>query len=90
MGQHGEGPIFLPYAGYRSGMNLYDDKTDGYYWSSTLDRKSPDDAWFAHFTHGKRELNSYYRSQGRCIRPVMRKAKYKDASEVRKGVNSTQ
>ena len=83
-GPHGEGPILLPYAGYRSGINLYDDKTDGYYWSSTLDRNSPDDAWFAHFAHGKHELNSYYRSQGRCIRPVMRKADYKEASEVRK------
>ena len=88
MGPHGEGPILLPYAGYRSGMNLYDDKTDGYYWSSTLDRNSPDDAWFMHVAHGKRELNSYYRSQGRCIRPVMRKANYKGAADVRKGVNS--
>lgn len=88
-GQHGEGPIFLPYAGYRSGMNLYDDKTDGYYWSSTLDRNSPDDAWFVHFAPGKHELNSYYRSQGRCIRPVMRKANYKEAADVRKGDNST-
>lgn len=88
-GPHGEGPILLPYAGYRSGMNLYDDKTDGYYWSSTLDRNSPDDAWFVHFAPGKHEFNSYYRSQGRCIRPVMRKANYKKAVDVRKGVNST-
>ena len=70
--------IVLPLTGYRNGLNLYDCGTDGegYYWTSTLDKNSPDDAWFMHMNFGKHELKSYYRSQGRCIRPVMRKNEY--------------
>ena len=68
--------IYFPLAGYRSGMTLFDEGNDGYYWSSTLDQSSPDDAWFMHIRNGKFELNSYYRYQGRCIRPIMRKRVY--------------
>ena len=81
--------IFLPFAGYRSGLNQYDVGKDGYYWSSTLDQNSPDDAWFMYISPGKHELNSYYRSQGRCIRPVMHKYNYKSPKDVRNAVNST-
>ena len=68
--------IVLPMAGYRSGQDLYDNGTDGYYWSSTLDMESPDDAWFMHVKNSKgvpRDIYSYYRCQGRSIRPVMHK-----------------
>ena len=81
--------IFLPFAGYRSGLNQYDIGKDGYYWSSTLDQKSPDDAWFMHISSGKHEFNSYYRSQGRCIRPVMHKKSYRAPKDVRFGLMST-
>ncbi len=63
--------IFLPAAGYRQGTNLYDKGTEGYYWSSTLDENSPDDAWFLYFGNGKRENFDYYRCYGRSIRPVL-------------------
>ena len=65
--------IFFPTGGYKHGFNTYDAGHDGYYWSSTLDQQSPDDAWFVHFGNGKPELYGYYRSQGRSIRPVLRK-----------------
>ena len=68
--------IILPMAGYRSGQDLYDNGTDGYYWSSTLDVESPDDAWFMHLKNSKgvpRDIYSYYRCQGRSIRAVMHK-----------------
>lgn len=64
--------IYLPAAGYRQGMNLYDAGTEGYYWSSTLDENSPDDAWFLYFGNGKPKSYDYYRSCGRTIRPVMK------------------
>lgn len=63
--------IFLPAAGYRQGTSLFDKGTEGYYWSSTLDENSPDDAWFLYFGNGKRENFDYYRCYGRSIRPVL-------------------
>lgn len=62
--------IYLPAAGYRQGVNLYDVGKEGYYWSSTLDENSPDDAWFLYFGNGKRSSYDYYRCYGRSIRPV--------------------
>lgn len=63
--------IYLPSAGYRNGMNLYDDHSEGYYWSSTLDQNSPDDACFLYFGKGTPKNYDYYRCYGRSIRPVM-------------------
>lgn len=63
--------IYLPSAGYRNGLNLYDENSEGYYWSSTLDKNSPDDAWFLYFGKGKPQNYDYYRYYGRSIRPVM-------------------
>jgi hypothetical protein len=68
--------IYLPLAGYRDGLNVYDDGKEGSYWSSTLDANSPDDAWYVRISNAKPSLDSYYRYQGRCIRPVQHKAKY--------------
>ena len=67
--------IFLPMAGYRSGVNLYDDDKNGYYWTSTLDPNSPDDAWFIYIGNGKANNYDYYRSHGRSIRPVLKRYK---------------
>ena len=64
--------IVLPKAGYRSGLNLYDDNSEGYYWTSTLDPNSPDDAWFLYFGDGKPSDEDYYRCYGRSIRLVLR------------------
>jgi len=65
--------LYLPAAGYRSGLNQYDVQSAGYYWSSTLDPNSPDDAWFLYFSKGKPSSYDYYRYYGRSIRPVMHK-----------------
>lgn len=66
--------IMLPFAGYRSNYDLYDAGKEGYYWSSTLDELSPDDAWMLHVTKGKgKEHYDYYRCHGRSIRPVLHK-----------------
>lgn len=64
--------IVLPKAGYRSGLNLYDDHSEGYYWTSTLDPNSPDDAWFLYFGDGKPSDEDYYRCHGRSIRLILR------------------
>lgn len=72
--------ILLPKAGYRNGLNLYDDNAGGYYWTSTLDPNSPDDAWFLYFGKGQPSDYDYYRSQGRSIRLVMRPNKNNAAS----------
>ena len=68
--------IILPSCGYRDGLNIYDNGVEGYYWSSAVDEKSPDDAWFVHIKNAKPEFYSYYRYQGRCIRPVEHKPNY--------------
>jgi len=66
--------IMLPFAGYRSSYDLHDAGKEGYYWSSTLDELSPDDAWMLHVTKGKgKEHYDYYRCHGRSIRPVLHK-----------------
>ena len=62
--------IFLPKAGYRSGLVLYDTGVQGYYWTTSIDPKSPDDAWYLLIDKSSGTLNDYYRSQGRSIRPV--------------------
>lgn len=66
--------IFLPMAGYRQGETRHDAGKAGFYWSSTLDAASPDDAWFLYFgSTGQPSHMDYYRSCGRSIRPVMRR-----------------
>ncbi len=75
--------ILLPSAGYKDGLNTYDSGTEGYYWSLSVDEGSPDDAWFVHIKNGKPEFYSYYRYQGRCIRPVQHKANYGPPSTVK-------
>ncbi len=63
--------LYFPLAGYWSGYELNDAGSEGYYWSSTLDEYSPDDAWFFYVGPNKHVSYDYYRSQGRSIRPVL-------------------
>ncbi|MBQ8128010.1 MAG: hypothetical protein IJ176_06400 [Prevotella sp.] len=72
--------IILPSAGYRDGLNVYDTTTDGCYWTTDVDTDSPDDAWFVHIKNGKPEFYSYYRCQGRSIRPVQHRPNYASPS----------
>lgn len=77
--------IVLPFAGYRSGYNLLDGGSDCYYWSSTLDASSPDDAWLMHVSkaNGKQPSHyDYYRCQGRSIRPVLHPSTYLPPQQV--------
>lgn len=74
--------IYLPLNGYRDELNVYDEGKEGSYWSSTLDAGSPDDAYYVRISNAKPKLDSYYRRQGRCIRPVQHKAEYAAPSTV--------
>lgn len=71
----GEESILLPPTGYMEG-SLLKDPNEGHYWSSDVSPGSPDDAGYLHFQLIQRRVDNniynYYRSQGRCIRPVMR------------------
>ncbi len=74
--------IYLPLNGYRDELNVYDEGKEGSYWSSTLDAGSPDDAYYVRISNAKPSLDSYYRRQGRCIRPVQHKAEYAPPSTI--------
>ena len=92
-GRYGEfrkNHIFLPAAGYRQGMNLYDAGSEGYYWSSTLDENSPDDACFLYFGKGKPSSFDYYRCYGRSIRPVWNSKKWDSQQAPRQQTPGTQ
>ena len=67
--------IFLPAAGYRHGSSLYDDGRDGLYWNST-----PSDyylydydyrAFRLYFNSDYQDMDSYNRSYGQSVRPVV-------------------
>ena len=63
--------IFLPAAGDRYGTDLFGVGSNGYYWSSSLDTDSPDDAWsFTFKSSGNVSRSSYYRCFGQSVRPV--------------------
>lgn len=72
--------LFLPAAGYRDGASLYD-ADEAYYWTSSLDVNSPDDAWFFYFGDGHRSRYDYYRSMGRSVRPVYDESMGRDEAE---------
>lgn len=74
--------IILPSCGYRDGLNIYDNGVEGCYWSSAVDEQSPDDAWFVNIKNGIPKFYSYYRYQGRCIRPVEHKPNYTAPSDA--------
>ena len=63
--------IFLPAAGGRSGSDLDDVGSYGYYWSSSLYEGGPNDAWSLNFSLGNVTTRDYYyRYYGQSVRPV--------------------
>ncbi len=63
--------IFLPAAGYRSSLSLYDDGSDGDYWSSSLNTKGPGYAHSLCFDSDYYEWsNGLIRYYGRSVRAV--------------------
>ena len=62
--------IFLPAAGYRYGTLLYDAGSYGLYWSSSLNRGSPDYAWRVRFYSGNDYRYYGRRYYGHSVRPV--------------------
>ena len=62
--------LFLPAAGYWGGSSLYNDDTDGYYWSSSLCESGPDYAWYMYFGSGGKYVTYYERRYGLSVRAV--------------------
>ena len=62
--------IFLPAAGYRSGLPLSDTGEYGKYWSSTPYESGTDEAYSLLFYSGYQGVTWDYRSNGRSVRPV--------------------
>lgn len=62
--------IFLPAAGYRDGTSLYRAGEYGDYWSSTSGESSTQSAYYLNFYSGGHDVDWYYRSYGRTVRPV--------------------
>ncbi|MCQ2192981.1 MAG: InlB B-repeat-containing protein [Paludibacteraceae bacterium] len=63
--------IFLPAAGNRQGTDFEKDGKYGYYWSSSLDKLYPDDAYNLYFSNdGKLHYKAYYRHYGYNVRAV--------------------
>ena len=62
--------IFLPAAGDRSGTSLYDAGSRGYYWSSSLNKGTPDRAWLVYFYYGEVFRRDDFRCNGQSVRPV--------------------
>ena len=62
--------IFLPAAGRRSGSELKDAGSWGYYWSSSLDTADSDYARYLYFDSDEHDWGYYSRGGGCPIRPV--------------------
>jgi len=70
--------IFLPFAGYRGGTDIYDEGAGGYYWSGTLDGDYEYDAYGFGLYMNDGGLDYYwggggYRVIGLSVRPVSEK-----------------
>ena len=62
--------LFLPAAGYRWYVELYDAGSYAHYWSSSLDTDGPNRAWGFGFYSGYAGVGSNYRGYGRSVRAV--------------------
>jgi len=62
--------LFLPAAGYRSGTNLGNVGSYGYYWSSSLNTEAPNCAWFLCFKSSSVYVDDAGRQFGQSVRPV--------------------
>ena len=62
--------IFLPAAGYRSGTDLVNFGSDGFYWSSSLYTNSPYNAYDLYVGRGYSDWRDDNRFTGRSVRPV--------------------
>lgn len=64
------GLVALPFAGYRPGMSLNDDGSNGYYWSATPNSSKSDHAYLAYFDSGDAYTFKFYRDCGHSVRLV--------------------
>ncbi len=62
--------IFLPNAGYRSGTEIIDRTSNGYFWSGTLFESYSSRAYYLFCYTGDANLGYYYRYYGYSVRPV--------------------
>ena len=62
--------IFLPAAGARGDITLYEAGFTGSYWSSSLYTGGPSDAWFIYFISDQVGSGYNYRCWGYTVRPV--------------------
>ena len=62
--------IFLPAAGFRDGVNLFEVGSGGYYWSSSLCTGLPYSAYYMFFDSSYVGWFNYLRYCGRSVRPV--------------------
>ncbi|MCD7710492.1 MAG: DUF1566 domain-containing protein [Porphyromonadaceae bacterium] len=63
--------IFLPAAGYYYGASLYNDGSEGYYWSCSPDESNTNSAHCLYFFNSSFNGNSGLRYFGRSVRPVI-------------------
>lgn len=63
--------IFLPAAGYRNGTSVNNLGTNGYYWSSTLNAGSPNNARRLNFNSTEANVNNNNRYNGFSVRAVL-------------------
>ena len=63
--------IFLPASGYRDGGSLKCVDSDGYCWSSSLNKFNPAYAYYLNFSSDNAYCNYGDRYYGQCVRPVI-------------------
>lgn len=69
--KHNSNYIFLPAAGFRSGLSLYNAGNCGHYWSSTPSASSGVSACYLSFCSDDPHMGDYSRYYGLLVRPVL-------------------
>lgn len=62
--------IFLPAAGYRDGVEVYNKSYYSYYWQGTLDSSYPFNTHYMYFCSEVKNIRNGYRNYGMQVRPV--------------------